>query len=224
MRCSSGCASSACRCARTSRSIADAFLARDGEASSPRSSSSPIRTIRPATLFPVDDIERIMRAAPGLVVIDEAYQPFAGSELHAAAGGVPEPGGDAHRVQARPGRHCGWATSAAGRSGSSAVQQDALALQRQRADRRRWRHQAARATGRCSMRRRRKVLAGAGARCGRSLRRCRALTVYPSAANFFLVARAGGRRHAAIRRRCKRQGVLVRNFSGGIRSWRTACA
>jgi len=29
--------------------------------------------------FPVGDIERIIRAAPGLVVIDEAYQPFAGS-------------------------------------------------------------------------------------------------------------------------------------------------
>src|SRR6185436_8723932 len=28
--------------------------------------------------FPVADIERIIRAAPGLVVIDEAYQPFAG--------------------------------------------------------------------------------------------------------------------------------------------------
>src|SRR5262249_62272217 len=28
--------------------------------------------------FPVADIERILRAAPGLVVIDEAYQPFAG--------------------------------------------------------------------------------------------------------------------------------------------------
>jgi len=28
--------------------------------------------------FPVADIERIVRAAPGLVVIDEAYQPFAG--------------------------------------------------------------------------------------------------------------------------------------------------
>jgi len=29
--------------------------------------------------FPVADIERIIRAAPGLVVIDEAYQPFAGA-------------------------------------------------------------------------------------------------------------------------------------------------
>src|SRR4029077_17488498 len=29
--------------------------------------------------FPVTDIERIVRAAPGLVVIDEAYQPFAGA-------------------------------------------------------------------------------------------------------------------------------------------------
>ncbi len=29
--------------------------------------------------FPVADIERIVRAAPGLVVIDEAYQPFAGT-------------------------------------------------------------------------------------------------------------------------------------------------
>jgi histidinol-phosphate aminotransferase len=29
--------------------------------------------------FPVADIERIVRAAPGLVVIDEAYQPFAGA-------------------------------------------------------------------------------------------------------------------------------------------------
>ena len=29
--------------------------------------------------FPVADIERIIRAAPGLVVVDEAYQPFAGA-------------------------------------------------------------------------------------------------------------------------------------------------
>jgi len=29
--------------------------------------------------FPVADLERIIRAAPGLVVIDEAYQPFAGA-------------------------------------------------------------------------------------------------------------------------------------------------
>jgi histidinol-phosphate aminotransferase len=29
--------------------------------------------------FPIPDIERIVRAAPGLVVIDEAYQPFAGA-------------------------------------------------------------------------------------------------------------------------------------------------
>ena len=29
--------------------------------------------------FPVADIERILRAAPGLVVVDEAYQPFAGT-------------------------------------------------------------------------------------------------------------------------------------------------
>ncbi len=29
--------------------------------------------------FPVADVERIIRAAPGLVVIDEAYQPFAGT-------------------------------------------------------------------------------------------------------------------------------------------------
>src|SRR4029077_10916264 len=29
--------------------------------------------------FPVADVERIVRAAPGLVVIDEAYQPFAGT-------------------------------------------------------------------------------------------------------------------------------------------------
>jgi len=31
--------------------------------------------------FPVADIERIIRAAPGLVVIDEAYQPFAGASF-----------------------------------------------------------------------------------------------------------------------------------------------
>jgi histidinol-phosphate aminotransferase len=29
--------------------------------------------------FPAGDVERIIRAAPGLVVIDEAYQPFAGT-------------------------------------------------------------------------------------------------------------------------------------------------
>ena len=31
------------------------------------------------TAFPVADIERVIRAAPGLVVIDEAYQPYAGT-------------------------------------------------------------------------------------------------------------------------------------------------
>lgn len=31
--------------------------------------------------FPIADVERIIRAAPGLVVIDEAYQPFAGTSF-----------------------------------------------------------------------------------------------------------------------------------------------
>ena len=31
--------------------------------------------------FPAADIERIVRAAPGLVVLDEAYQPFAGASF-----------------------------------------------------------------------------------------------------------------------------------------------
>ena len=83
-----------------------------------RWSASPIRTTRPAMLFPDADIERIIarRAGPGG---DRRGLPrLRGGDLHAAARRVREPGGDAHRVQARPRRASGWATSAAGRSGS----------------------------------------------------------------------------------------------------------
>ena len=50
---------------------------RRSSASGRRSCGSRIRTIRPATCSTSADVERIIRAAPGLVAIDEAYYAFA---------------------------------------------------------------------------------------------------------------------------------------------------
>ena len=62
---------------------ADAFLARM-RARRRRSCGSPIRTIRPATSSARPTSPRIIAAAPGLVVLDEAYHVFAGKTfMHA---------------------------------------------------------------------------------------------------------------------------------------------
>ena len=84
--------------------------------------------------FPVADIERIIRAAPGLVVIDEAYQPFAGATF------MPRLAEFENMVVMRTvskigmaGLRLGYVARAAGVD--RGLQQDALALQHQRADR-----------------------------------------------------------------------------------------
>ena len=76
--------SSACRSPRISRSMRRRCWKRSS-ASSRRSSFSPIPTIRRETSSRRADVEAILRAAPGLVVVDEAYHAFAGDELPAAA-------------------------------------------------------------------------------------------------------------------------------------------
>ncbi len=62
--------------------------------------------------FATADVERILHAAPGLVVVDEAYVAFAAGSLLPRIGGVPESARPAHRVEDR---HGGAATGLRGR-------------------------------------------------------------------------------------------------------------
>ena len=73
------------------RGAARGFLARHRAHAGARSSSTGRRVVFIAypnnptgNLFDAGLIERIIEAAPGLVVVDEAYHAFAGAELHAA--------------------------------------------------------------------------------------------------------------------------------------------
>ena len=82
-------------------------------------------------LFDVADVERIVRAAPGLVAIDEAYYAFADAVVPAARARVPERRRRAHRVEDRHGRS---ATRLRDRPSGldRRAREDASALQRQR--------------------------------------------------------------------------------------------
>lgn len=162
--------------------------------------------------FPVADIERILRAAPGLVVIDEAYQPFAGgtfmprlSEFENLV--VMRTVSKIGMAGLRLGYVCGrpeW-IDAFNKTRSPfninvITEAVALKLLENKAvlD-----AQAA------------KVLAEReGVRA--ELSRLTGLTVYPSAANF-LLARVSGGKGAGTRvfDRMREQGVLVKDFSGG---------
>lgn len=161
--------------------------------------------------FPIADIERIVRAAPGLVVIDEAYQPFAGAtfmprlaefENLAVMRTVSKIGMAGLRlgyVCARP----EWIESfnKARSPFNINVVTEAVAIKLLENKRVLDEHAA-------------RVLAERE-RVRPELERMRGLTVYPSVANFFL-ARVQGGAGAGTRafEKLKAQGVLVRNFSG----------
>lgn len=165
--------------------------------------------------FPVADIERIVRAAPGLVVLDEAYQPFAGETF------MPRLAEFENMVVMRTVSKIGMAGLRLGyvagrpewigafnkvRSPFNVnVVTEAVAIKllenKHVLD-----EQAA------------KVLAERE-RLRPELERIAGLTVYPSAANFFLVRVAGGKGAGTqVFERLKAQGVLVKDFSGGLPS------
>jgi len=165
--------------------------------------------------FPVADIERIIRAAPGLVVIDEAYQPFAGATFMprlAEFGNmvVMRTVSKIGMAGLRLGYVCGrpeWieAFNKARSPFNINVVTEAVAIK---------------------LLENKKVLDDHAARVLAERERLRpelermpGLTVYPSVANFFL-ARVRGPAGAGTRlfESLKAQGVLVRNFSGGLPS------
>ena len=162
--------------------------------------------------FPVYDIERIIRAAPGLVVIDEAYQPFAGTTFMPR---LPEfenmvvmrTVSKISMAGLRLGYVCGrpeWINefNKTRSPFNINVLTEAVAIKllqnKQVLD-----AQAA------------KVL-DERERVRPELERVSGLKVYPSAANFLLV-RVAGAKGAGTRafERLKQQGVLVKDFSGG---------
>ncbi len=162
--------------------------------------------------FPVADIERIIRAAPGLVVIDEAYQPFAGTTF------MPRLAEFENMVVMRTVSKIGMAGLRLGyvcgrpewidsfnktRSPFNInVLTEAVAIR---------------------LLRNKKVLDAQAAkvleereRLRPELERLQGLRIYPSAANFLLARVAGGKGAGTrVFDRLKAQGVLVKDFSGG---------
>ena len=162
--------------------------------------------------FPAADIERIIRAAPGLVVVDEAYQPFAGRTF------MPRLAEFENMVVLRTVSKIGMAGLRLGyvcgrpewigsfnktRSPFNiSVLTEAVAIK---------------------LLQNKAVLDAQAANVLEERERVRAdlarlpgLTVYPSAANFLLVKVTGGK-GAGTRAfdSMKAQGVLVKDFSGG---------
>ena len=162
--------------------------------------------------FPVADIERIIRAAPGLVVIDEAYQPFAGATFMPRLAEfenvvVMRTVSKIGMAGLRLGYVCGrpeWieAFNKTRSPFNISVLTEAVAIK---------------------LLENKHVLDAQAAKVLEERERVRAelaglpgLTVYPSAANF-LLSRVGGAKGAGTRvfERMKEQGVLVKDFSGG---------
>ena len=162
--------------------------------------------------FPAAEIERIIRAAPGLVVIDEAYQPFAGATF------MPRLAEFENMVVMRTVSKIGMAGLRLGyvcgrrewigsfdktRSPFNInVLTEAVAIKLLHN-----KHVLDAQSG--------KVLEERE-RLRPELERLAGLKVYPSAANFLLV-RVAGAKGAGTRvfNRLKAQGVLVKDFSGG---------
>lgn len=162
--------------------------------------------------FPVADIERIIRAAPGLVVIDEAYQPFAGTTF------MPRLAEFENMVVMRTVSKIGMAGLRLGyvcgrpewiesfnktRSPFNInVLTEAVAIK---------------------LLQNKKVLDAQAARVleerervRTELERLQGLRIYPSAANFLLARVAGGKGAGTrVFDRLKAEGVLVKDFSGG---------
>jgi len=162
--------------------------------------------------FPAADIERIIRAAPGLVVIDEAYQPFAGATFMPRLAEfenmvVMRTVSKIGMAGLRLGYVCGrpeWieAFNKTRSPFNINVLTEAVAIK---------------------LLQNKPVLDAQAAKVLEERERVRAelarlagLVVYPSAANF-LLARVSGEKGAGTRvfERVKVQGVLVKDFSGG---------
>lgn len=169
--------------------------------------------------FPVADIERILRAAPGLVVIDEAYQPFARTTFMPRLAEfenlvVMRTVSKIGMAGLRLGYVCGrpeWieAFNKTRSPFNINVLTEAVAIK---------------------LLQNKKVLDDQAAavlaereRLAPELARLPGLTVYPSAANFLLARVAGAERSAQgalgagtrVFESLKAQGVLVKDFSGG---------
>lgn len=162
--------------------------------------------------FPVADIERIIRAAPGLVVIDEAYQPFAGATFMPRLAEfenmvVMRTVSKIGMAGLRLGYVCGrpeWieAFNKTRSPFNINVVTEAVAIK---------------------LLENKKVLDAQAAKVLAERERVRpllealpGLTVYPSAANFFLArVRGGAGAGTRVFESLKSQGVLVKDFSGG---------
>jgi histidinol-phosphate aminotransferase len=163
--------------------------------------------------FPVADIERILRAAPGLVVIDEAYQPFAGATF------MPRLAEFENLVVMRTVSKIGMAGL---RLGYVAGRPEWIgAFNKARSP---FNVNVVTEAVAIKLLENKPVLDELAARVlaererlRPELERIAGLTVYPSAANFFLVRVAGGKGAGTrVFERLKAQGVLVKDFSGGL--------
>lgn len=163
--------------------------------------------------FPVADIERIVRAAPGLVVLDEAYQPFAGATF------MPRLAEFENMVVMRTVSKIGMAGL---RLGYVAGRPDWIgAFNKARSP---FNVNVVTEAVAIKLLENKKVLDALAAkvlaereRMRPELERLPGLTVYPTAANFFLVRVAGGKGAGTrVFDSLKAQGVLVKDFSGGL--------
>jgi histidinol-phosphate aminotransferase len=162
--------------------------------------------------FPIADIERIIRAAPGLVVLDEAYQPFAGATFMPRLTEfenmvVMRTVSKISMAGLRLGYVCGrpeWigAFNKTRSPFNINVLTEAVAIKLLE-NKAVFDDQAARVLNERG--RVQSELAGLGG-----------LTAYPSAANFVLGRVAGGKGAGTrVFERMKASGVLVKDFSGG---------
>jgi len=165
--------------------------------------------------FPVADIERIVRAAPGLVVIDEAYQPFAGATF------MPRLAEFENLVVMRTVSKIGMAGL---RLGYVAGRPEWIeAFNKVRSP---FNVNVVTEAVAIKLLENKAVLDALAAkvlaereRMRPELERIPGLKVYPTAANFFLVRVAGGKGAGTrVFDGLKAQGVLVKDFSGGLPS------
>lgn len=162
--------------------------------------------------FPVADIERLIRAAPGLVVIDEAYQPFAGATF------MPRLTEFDNMVVMRTVSKIGMAGLRLGYVAGRPEWIEAFNKTRSPFNINVLTEAVA-----IKLLQNKKVLDAQAAkvleereRLRPELERLPRLKVYPSAANFLLVRVAGAQgAGTAVFERLKSQGVLVKDFSGG---------
>jgi histidinol-phosphate aminotransferase len=162
--------------------------------------------------FPAADIERIVRAAPGLVVIDEAYQPFAGETF------MPRLAEFENMVVMRTVSKIGMAGLRLGYVCGRPEWIDAFNKTRSPFNINVLTEAVA-----IKLLQNKAVLDAQAAKVLEERERLRAelvrlpgLTTYPSAANFLLVRVAGGKGAGTrVFDRVKAQGVLVKDFSGG---------